>query len=214
MKKIFLFCTIIICLQTAAVAQKSRVGLSAGVSYSNMNSKIDDKKVTGDTRAGFVFGLVTETPINSLISFHPGIYYVQKGRDEKIDINNPNTKVSYALRYAELNLNFVANTHGQKINLFAGAGPSLDLNMPSKKVTDVSGTKSTVELTFGNTGIEDFRGFDWGVNFLAGARLTKGAFLAINYNQGFHNISSNPTKTNKIRNNYIGVQLGFLVNNK
>jgi hypothetical protein len=54
-----------------------------------------------------------------------------------------------------------------------------------------------------------------GPNFVVGLRHSCGAFLAFNYSQGLNNIVSDAgNSSDKIRNNYIGVQIGIIVKNK
>src|SRR5215510_2864479 len=107
MKKILLFCIIAFCFHITVSAQKSRVGFSGGASFSNMNSQTDGQKTTGDSRPGIMFGLIVETPINKLLSFQPGVYYVQKGMNFKPSQNPPGKEISIALRYVEFNMNFL-----------------------------------------------------------------------------------------------------------
>jgi len=214
MKRILLCCVLALFVQLSVSAQKSSVGFSGGLSFSNMSTLDNGSKVNGNYRTGCVFGLVVQTPINKMIDFFPGVYYVQKGMNQTPDIiNNPNREISYAMRYTEFNLNFVAHTNKQKINVFGGFGPSIGLNLPSKKIVNDNGAKSTTELTFGKNGTEDFRGFDWGANVIVGLRHSCGVFLAFNYNQGFYNINGDQSAS-RIRNNYIGIHLGFMVKNK
>jgi hypothetical protein len=216
MKKIILSGIIIICLQVPGVAQKAMVGVSGGMSFANMNASIGGQKVTGNARPGAMFGLLIDVPVKGPVNFMPGIYYVHKGQDDKQDINDPNTKTAIALRYAEVQFNFVYNTRGQKLNVFGGVGPYIAMALPSKRVTKVGGGEKTyTELTFGNTGVEDYQGFDFGANFVAGLRHSCGVFLAFNYSQGLNNIVSDPNdNSDKIRNNYIGVQIGIIIKNK
>ena len=209
MKKLLLLLAICsIGLSFNGFAQKARVGVSGGFTLANMNGLTNGVQTTGDFLTGAVVGLYVDAPFAKHFTFLPGIYYVQKGM--KVKSSGP-AAVSYNLRYADANLNVVYTTNIKRVKFFTGAGPSFGLNVPSKKVTKIGSSKTYTDITFGNTGSEDFKGLDLGANFLVGIRLPCGGTLSVNYTQGFKNLSYATGKT--IYNNYVGVQLGFLFHN-
>ena len=138
MKKVlFLLAAFVFCLQINGFSQKSRVGFYTGYTNANMYGKIGGERVKDDALSGITFGLILDAPISkSHFSFTPTLSYAQKGR---VTFNEnsraSNLKEWIALRYAELNANFVYNTNGAKGNWFIGGGPSISFDLPSKKVS-------------------------------------------------------------------------------
>jgi hypothetical protein len=133
MKKIILSGIIIICLQVPGLAQKAMVGVSGGMSFANMNANIGGQKITGNARPGAMFGTCIGCSGKRTHQLMPGIYYVHKGKDDKQDINTPNTKTAVALRYAEMQFNFIYSTRSQKLNVFGWCGPFVAMALPSKE---------------------------------------------------------------------------------
>ncbi len=218
MKKVlFLLAAFVFCLQINGFSQKSKVGFYTGYTSANMYGKIDGARVKDDALPGITFGLVMDAPIaKSHISFAPSLAYVQKGRVTF----NENTRASnlkewIALRYAELNANFVYNTNGAKGNWFIGGGPSISFDLPSKKVSKTDDLKTENNITFGQEANCDVRGIDYGANLLTGYRLKGGFFVSFNYTVGIRNlVPVQDGNDNNIRNHSWGLKLGFLINNK
>jgi len=219
-KTFFLLIVTVFCLQLTGFAQKSRVGITGGVTYSSMkieNMALDNEK----SRAGFTAGLIMETPLaNSKFSFQPGIHYVQKG---EITNETKNTRDYVALRYAEFQFNFLYNLKGINGGLFFGAGPALAFNLPSKFVTK-SGlatdkksddSKTEKSIVFGNDILaSDIRGFDYGANVLAGYRHKKGFLVSFNYTFGLRNLAPGGDSGSSIKNACFSARIGYLFNNK
>lgn len=194
----------VFCFQFAGHAQ-TKIGVSGGVNVAEMKGK-----VAGDGKSGVMTGLVLETPVGNSFTFRPSLNYVQKGQLQ------PPTglvdKLYLALRYTELNADFLYYISGEKGGFFIGAGPSISLNLPSKRVSITDKVKTTNTIKYGKTVGNDLRGFDYGANFTTGWRTNGGFFLSVNYNRGLRNlvIENDP---GSLKNQYIGVQLGVFINN-
>lgn len=212
----FLLSLIVVCFQFSSVAQNSRVGFFAGPVFSNIRGTVDGVKFDYDTKPGFTGGFVVDVPLNSHFSFDPTLAYVQKGAITKKPLANQKDKVSTELRYTDLTLNFLYNTNKAAGNFFIGAGPYVGFNLPSKVLTkSPNNLKSETDITFGNTIAENYRGIDFGANFLMGYRVKGGFFVSANYSLGLRNLlPEGSLSTGDIKNNYFGVTLGWLVNNK
>jgi len=220
MKKLFLLLIVtVLCLHLTGFAQKSRVGITAGVTNSTLNDDIVGND-NGKSRTGFTAGLIMETPIGkSKFSFQPGVHYVQKG---EITEETLNTREYVALRYSEFQFNFLYNFKGTNGGLFLGAGPALAFNLPSKFVSE-SGistpkkdddSKTEQSINFGDDEVSsDARGFDYGANILAGYRHKKGFLLSFNYTFGLRNLVPGGNDPS-IKNACFSARLGYLFNNK
>jgi Outer membrane protein beta-barrel domain len=221
-KTLFLLAVAVLLLQASGFSQKSRVGITAGITNSNMYGKVGGVTLNSESKMGITAGIFVEAPIGkSHFSFQPAINYVQKGRV----LSETNAAKSWlGLRYADLDLNFVRNSKG-KTTFFFGLGPSVGFALPSYTIIktnnatpgnsnpDPEFTKSQTKINFGDELLDNFRGLDFGVNGLAGFRMMKGFQLSVNYNFGLRNIA-NKTTTDEIKNGYVGVRLGYLFSNK
>jgi hypothetical protein len=213
MKKVFFILFVsVVCLQLPGLAQKSKVGFTAGISVSNMVDTFRVSQKSGSNLTGYTVGLVVEVPLGkSRFNFQPGLHFMQKG---KVLEETDTKKTSVALRYADVDLNFVYTTKGTKVKYFVGAGPSVGLNLPSKKVTILGKIKSEDNITFGNTGVENYKGIDYGVNFIGGFNLGCGFYTAASYTLGIRNIVSDKNSTNSIRNSCFALRFGYFFKNK
>jgi hypothetical protein len=216
MKKSFLILAVFVfCFHIASLSQnqKAMVGASGGVSVAHMSTTIDGTKEDNSSLLGFMFSMWVNKPITENIIFRPNLSYVQKGKKRDVPSGSGTNEVTDELRYAELSANFIYNTSGASANFFIGAGPSISFNLPSKRVTNTAGTKTDADIKFGKTDAEDYRGFDYGVNGVAGFSLPGGWFLAVNYNHGIRNLITG-TKDGEINNAYFGIQIGRFFPNK
>lgn len=224
MKKVlFLLAVAVFFLQAPGFAQKSRVGITAGITTANMYGHVGGKDLRDAGKTGITAGLILETPIcKSRWSFQPGLHYTQKGR---ILTETSDVKSWLALRYADLHLNFLYNSKG-KTTFFIGGGPTLGMDLPSYKRTKTSNATasnlnpdpefsiSETKIKFGKDKLDDLRGLDYGVNIMIGFRMRKGYYFAINNTFGLRNIAPNNGTDDRIRNGCLGFRIGYLFNNK
>jgi hypothetical protein len=211
-KTIFLLIIFSLALSVAGFSQKSRVGLSGGVTISNMNSRVNGTKQTENSLTGFMASMLIETPLATHISFQPHLAYVRKGMRVNQSVPNPSSDTTIQLRYFDIPLNVLFTT-GKKMTFYIGGGPCFSFGLPSRRVVETGGIKVGSELTFGSEPSNNYKGFDFGVNGLVGIRLSKGFFLSVNYTQGFRNLMPVEMGDDRIRNNYAGIQLGYLFSN-
>jgi hypothetical protein len=215
MKKIISILIVILCtFQITGFSQKARVGVTGGVGITNMTGKIDGVDQKADNKIDYTFGLLVDVPLSKHFVFQPGLHYVQKGKKETTGNGNLEQTVTTDLHYAEMQVNFLYKTNysPDAENFFFGLGPAFSINTPSKFITELAGAKTENDITFGNT-IEDFRGFDFGANFLAGINFKGGFLVSFNYTKGIRNIFPGGGSTDKVRNSCFGIRFGFLVNN-
>jgi hypothetical protein len=213
-KTLLVFAIFILSFQLSAISQntKARVGASGGVTVSQVKATFDGTKENNSSLLGFMFSMWVDKPIAGNIVFRPNVSYVQKGKKRDVTSGSTTSEVSDELRYAEFCGNFIYNTSGATASFFIGAGPSVSFNLPSKRITNTAGTKTDADIRFGKTAAEDYRGFDYGVNGLAGFSLPGGWFLAVNYNHGLRNLITG-SQDGEIKNSYFGIQIGRLFPN-
>ncbi|HEV7783008.1 MAG TPA: outer membrane beta-barrel protein [Chitinophagaceae bacterium] len=211
MKKIiFLLAASVLGFQVAGLSQ-TRVGLTAGVAVASMHGS---EAEGGNGRAGFMGGIVLETPVVKALTFRPSISYVQKGETLPHPDGTLIDKTYAALRYTEFNADFLFYASGaSNAGFFIGAGPSIAFNLPSKRVAITDDVKTATIVHFGKENTNDLRGTDWGLNFTTGWRTKNGFLINFNYNKGIRNLVTEG-HDGDLKNQYFGIQLGCFLNNK
>jgi Outer membrane protein beta-barrel domain len=218
-KTIFILAAFILFLNITALSQKTRVGVTGGISVANLSRTIATADRDGQYRLGIMGGMQLEVPLckKGKFSFQPDLHYIQKGASDRPTTPTLN-KIYTALRYAELIPNFVRNFKAGKAgDFYLGGGPYIDFNLPSKNVTHAPGAvKVETDVSFGNELINDLRGIDYGGNVVMGYRLGNGIFIAVNYIQGARNLIPQKTldlpasASDKIKNIAFGIRVGYL----
>ena len=226
MKKVSLLLAIaVLMLQASVVAQKAKtkttttVGITAGITISNMYGTVNNVDVKANSKTGITFGMLVDKPLGkSHVSFQPSLNYVQKGQVYKDEVKQ---KSYLALRYAELHANFLYNSN-TKTNFFIGGGPALSFDLPSAYVLKTSNataanldpkpkfTRAETSVIFGKDAASNFKGLDYGVNLLAGFRMKCGFFAGINYTYGIRNLVPVEKAGDEIRNACFSVKFGFM----
>ena len=217
-KTIFILTALIFCLNITTLAQKTRVGITGGISFANLSRTIGGADQDGEYKIGLIGGFQLEVPLGkkNKFSFQPDLHYIQKGAAQ-IPTTPTFNRIYTALRYAELTPNFVYNFNRNKGTFYLGGGPYLDLPLPSKNVTHAAGTPNVeTDISFGQTVTNDLRGVDYGGDVVMGYRMKNGIFVAANYLQGARNLI--PQKIldlpgnadNKIKNIAFAIRVGYL----
>ncbi len=214
-KAIFIFIAFMFCFELTGNAQKARVGLNLGLNIANLSRTIGGFDKDGDYRIGIAGGMLVDLPFGKKQqwSFQPSVNYVQKGTAEQPLA--PINKQYIALRYAELDLNFLRNFKCGKDKggtFYLGVGPYAGFNLPSKKVSHIPGNDVETDVSFGDQVANDLKGVDFGGNVLMGYRMPMGLSVTVNYSQGARNLA--PTDNgDKIKNICFGVRVGYLFKN-
>jgi hypothetical protein len=220
-KTIFIFTAFIFCLSFTALSQKTRVGITGGISFANLSRTIGGADKDGEYRIGVTGGMQLEVPLGkkNKFSFQPDMRYIQKGASQ-IPTTPLLNKIYTALRYAELATNFVRNCNGKKGTFYLGGGPYIGLPLPSKNVTHAPGAPNVeTDISFGNAIANDLRGVDFGGNVVMGYRMRNGIFVSANYIQGARNLVPDDklalpgSADDKIKNIAFAIRFGYLFSN-
>ena len=195
-------------------AQKSSFGITVGGAFSSYKIKAEQISITSKTKAGFTAGLLASIALGPHFGFMPALNFVQKGGTYKSE----NSKDKTTLNYIELPLNFVYNARSIAGNFFVGAGPSLSMGLSGKdKFEENGGRPVESDIHFGSGSDDDLKGFEAGINILAGFQLRGGFLITANYNAGLSNIGNideaDPVKT-KYHNRYFGIRIGYMFGGK
>ncbi len=205
---------------TASASAQTSFGVQAGVNLASMKIKADGAS-SGDlpdvkSKVGLMIGAVAEIDFGSNISFRPELNFVQKGG--KSDFSFPgiySEESKTTLNYIELSPNFVYNVNAGTGKVFFGLGPSFGFGMSGKmegSYTDFG--EPTVnydeDVKFGSDEAEDhFKGFDFGLNILAGYKMSNGFLVTAGYNLGLADISVGDGE-GSIKNNGFQIRLGYM----
>lgn len=210
MKKICLVLFLAATLHFSSLGQNVRVGISGGLTVSDLTGPVNE--MNHGVKTGFMAGLLVDVPLNAHFTFQPQLNYMQKGNLQREDANS---KLYNALRYVELPFNLLYNLNTGKTVFFLGAGPSISLNVPSKKLTvPEEGESSYNDILFGDTPENDFRGIDWGANVLGGIRFSNKVQFAVSYNFGLRNLSTSADpESESIKSKCLTVQFSYIFNN-
>ena len=209
-KALILIIAAVFSFQINGFSQKTLVGLTGGITSSNIYGNKNGLDVRGDSRTGLTLGMFIDAPIGKTRwAFQPSLNYMQKGKNEEV---NPSTTNATALRYAELDLNFVHYTKGNN-KLFFGAGPYLALNLPSKMVLVTEDNRIETNLLLGKEESNAYKGADFGANGIIGVRMKCGLVFTANYSLGLRNMIPVPSGDDILRNGTLGFRLGYIFKN-
>ncbi len=210
MKKITIpvfVCAIFISLTVHA--QEARIGFSAGAVLAQVKTKADNETHRSNSRLGFNIAVNGDVPIAGNFSFQPALIFLQKGGKESEDVIGIAVKNTISINYLELPLNLIYRSPGNKAHFITGLGPSLSYALSGTVKVEQDGQSQTVKIKFGNGSDNELKKFELGGNLLAGCEFNNGLFIALNYNIGFSNISTD--SNSKWKNNYFGLRLGYFI---
>jgi hypothetical protein len=203
MKKI-LFAALLVVSVNAVMAQ-TRFGAKLGPNWANWSVKVDGEKDDEyKSRLGFHAGFVADIGISSNFSIQPQLLYVNKG--SAIEHEDHTDKA--VINSIDIPVNFLYKAPSSGGTFFVGGGPNLGFNL--------SGTLKSEEHE--NEKIEigsdpgQLKGFDFGLNFLAGYELSNGLFFSANYTPGLTNLQNVPSSAEidlTARSNYFGISVGY-----
>ncbi len=188
------------------------------------------------TKVGFTIGALAEIGLGSGLIFRPELSFIQKGgkfsdtKTTNVGVGTVTTASTedLSLGYIDLAPNFVYNFDAGTGKVFVGAGPDLAFGIGGKyKYT--ANTTSTItgypsSSSSGDSKIKfdgkkeadlpatdndyHLKGLDFGINVLAGYKLSNGAFISAGYTIGLSNIDPNDKQT--FKNSGFNIKLGYI----
>lgn len=100
MKRILLIISIAILTQTLEAQQKTTLGITGGVNFSNITS---ENYVESNRKIGFYLGLLTEIPLTNKFSIQSELLYATYGADVAVRVPGPGPmEVEYSLDYIQV----------------------------------------------------------------------------------------------------------------
>ncbi|MGK6350791.1 porin family protein [Parapedobacter sp. DT-150] len=198
-------------LSVGAFAQSQSLGygFKAGVNFPSYNFSGDNSTTETSTSTNFHVTGYLDAPLSNYLYVQPGISLQGKGAKFNEFVINGNTyEFTQNTMWLEVPVNLVAKLPtGASGNFFVGAGPYAGFGLSGKnKFSGDGGSIESDDFEFGDDG--DLKGFDFGLNFLAGYQLTNGLFVHGGYGLGLTNLSPGDGDV-KQTNRVWSVGLGF-----
>lgn len=160
-------------------------GLKAGVNLPNYH--FSDYEGTTDMSTNFHVTGYADVPVSPNFSIQPGVSL--QGKGAKLESNDLGTFTQNTM-WIEVPVNAVAKlpTMGAG-HFYIGAGPyaAFGISGKNKWESEDGGSSVENEFDFGKDGTQ--KGFDAGVNFLAGYQLSNGVNIGAGYGLGLANIA-------------------------
>lgn len=206
MKKL-MFATLILVASNSLIAQ-TRFGVKAGPNLANWTEKENGEKEDDlKSRLGFHAGFVADFALSKNFSIQPQLLYVNKGTAEEHE-GHLDKAIVHAI---DIPINFLYKAPSSKGSFFVGGGPNLGFNVGATEKSEDHGSEK-IEI-----GSEpgQLKGFDFGLNFLAGYELTNGLFFSANYTPGISNLANTPSNSDLTkRSTYFGLSVGYFFGKK
>lgn len=205
MKKLILSASAVLFGLGAFAQAPMGYGIKAGVNlpnyhYSSSGNTFDTKASTNFHITGYL-----DAPVSNSVWIQPGISL--QGKGAKFDFGNTGTYTENTM-WIEVPVNAVAKFYtGDAGNFYIGAGPYAAFGISGKRNYSSSFGQAETDFKFGQD--ENQKGFDAGVNFLAGYQLSSGLTLGAGYGLGLANIAPNGTGNVKQNNRVLSFSVGF-----
>ncbi|MEP7254027.1 MAG: porin family protein [Ginsengibacter sp.] len=207
MKLTFLM-MLLIFLITFSLSAQTTIGITAGVSFANVTAKAQGISASPKLKTGFTAGIVLNAPLSANFNFQPALNFVQKGYKVKDDVGTE----TVTFNYLEVPLDFVYSTKRNE-GFFIGAGPSIAYGISGMDKLKYAGSgmpDDNQKVKFGS-GVDEVKGLDFGINAIAGYRLTGGLMIGANYNLGLSKINNDDGSggNGTIKNKYFSLKIGY-----
>jgi hypothetical protein len=206
MKKI-LFAALLVVSANVVMAQV-RFGAKLGPNWANWTVKEDGQKDDEfKSRLGFHAGFVADIGLSEKFSIQPQLLYVNKGSA----IDHEDHTDNAVIQSIDIPINFLFKAPSSGGNFFIGGGPNLGFNLSGMLKSDEEGDEK-IEI---GSDVGQLKGFDFGLNFLAGYELKNGLFFSANYTPGLTNLANVPSGVDyTARSNYFGLSVGYFFGGK
>jgi hypothetical protein len=179
-------------------------GVKGGINPSKWNVKVGDTKEDDyKSRIGFHFGGVVDFSISDNFSIQPQLLYVNKGSKEKHGDHDDKILVNAI----DIPVNFLYKTDVGKGKFMIGGGPNLGFNLSAKIKAKHDGEMEEEKIEIGSNDGQ-LKGFDFGLNAMAGYQFENGLFFSANFTPGIANLSN--TNNTKARSSYFGLSAGIM----
>lgn len=219
--------TLMLCYSTAN-AQVS-IGIRGGYTIANLLFEQTGRPLTGSSTSHLNSAhadLLLNVPLRGGLYLQPVIRYVTKGAN--FQNNNSVKPVNVFLsatdrikvHYLELPLNIVYKIPVGIGRITVGAGPYVAYGMTGKYNTAIEYNGRTIQKSYQNIEFSEgnnvaatnmrLRRWEGGANFMVGLEFNNMLTLGANYSYGMSDLDK--TSYTTVKNRYLGISMGFLLN--
>jgi hypothetical protein len=194
-----------------------KYGLKVGVNLPKIhvnNTNGDDYE--SESTTNFHVTGYADVPVANGLSVQPGISLQGKGGKQSWGGSDVNGEIKNNTMYAEIPVNLVGKIPlGMTgTNFYLGAGPyaAFAISGERKVSGNVPGFEGerTTDLKFGSDNDDDYKGTDFGVNFLAGFQLNSGFNIGAGYGLGLSDLRPTGDGDNgKATNRVLSFSVGY-----
>ncbi|MFB2119962.1 porin family protein [Parapedobacter sp. 2B3] len=213
MKKL-VFAIVAVGVSAGAFAQETSFGVKAGVNLGKYSNVSDAAKDYQKMNPSFYLTGYADLPVAPQFSIQPGLSLQGKGSKFSYDGDGMDGSITTNVMDLEIPVNAVYYIPtGSSGSVFLGAGPYAAYSLSGKVKTkgnlgDVVSGEGNYDLDFGGDD-RDQNAFDFGVNFMAGYRLSGGFTINAGYGLGLANLSPSDNSDNKFSNRVLSFGVGF-----
>lgn len=205
---ILLFALFIMFAVTGVQAQV-KFGPKAGVNLSTMTLKSSGLSLDPKMLIGFHAGIISEIGLTENLKLQPGILFSSKGSKYELSLLEQAFELTMSPGVIEVPVNvlysFGAGT--TKLNLFAG--PYVAYGFTGK----IKSSGESLDISYGSTIDDDMKPLDFGLNIGAGVNIN-GLLITAQYGLGLANLSPDSSDDTEIKNQVIGISIGYLFGGK
>lgn len=215
MKNILLTFTLASLILGANSLAAQSFGIKGGLNASSIYLENTSNNSSEETKAtpGFHLGFFGNSPLSNLFSIEPSILFNTKGyRSEAVaDANNSYTR-SVNLYYADVNVPLKLAIGGDKVKIYAKAGPYLGFGLAgrNKTTTVIFGNESTStkDVEWGTGNLSDLKRIDYGVTIGAGLDIDN-LQIGLAYDYGLADISASNNFGTTVSNRVLRLSFGI-----
>ena len=225
MKNFFKAGLIYLMITLPIISSGQKIGIKAGANFSNMIIKKTEIFAPYDTQnelykasTGFHAGAAIDYPVRNLFIIESGLFFNTKGTsgtieqtfgEEDLIISN-----KHNLYYLDIPMVIKVPISLQGFSFYGAAGGYAGAGLfgNTKSTSTFGELKETENRTINwgfETGIDDYKRFDYGLSFGAGFNW-KSFTAGLNYNYGLANLSPESAGGGIINNRVLGVSLGYI----
>ncbi|WP_028891910.1 porin family protein [Tenacibaculum sp. 47A_GOM-205m] len=181
----------------SANAQDVKFGVKAGLNLASLNGNKDFTE-NFDSRTSFHLGAMAEISISDKFSFQPELLYSAQGGSND-DFAGSGADVTFKMDYIAVPL--MAKYYVVE-GFSLEAGPQLAFRTTSEMKAEANGQESTESLK------DETNGFDFGLNFGLGYKLSNGLNFGARYNLGLTDIAKD-NEEDAIKNGVFQLSVGY-----
>ncbi|MBD1431350.1 PorT family protein [Sphingobacterium sp. DN00404] len=213
MKKILLSLGAAFLLAAGAQAQTSW-GLKAGVNMGKYSNAPESSKDYQKMNTSFYVTGYADLPVAPNFSVQPGLSLQGKGDKYKLDGDNLDGSMTTNVMALEIPVNAVYYIPtGYSGSVFLGAGPYVGYSLSGKhkvegRAGDLFEGEGEYDIDFSGDD-KDQKPFDFGLNFMAGYKLSNGFLINAGYGLGLTNLSPSSNSDNKYSNRVLSFGVGY-----